>query len=361
MNIIFCGGGTLGPVTPLLATIEKLKEIEPKIIAVWVGTRHGVEREVVTRQGIEYHWLASAKLRRYFDWRSFLTPFIAAAGVFGAIWIVMKTQPKAVVSAGAFTQVPLIMVARLMGVPAIIHQQDVEIGLANRISSYDAKVVTSAFDTAVSQFGKQAVVVIGNPVRALIAKLAADPSLRAAARERALKRWNFDPLKPTILVLGGGTGALGLNERVVRTLDLFIAKTNVLNIVGRGKLVDAKPRQGYAAVEFLNEEMAEAYAVADLAISRAGLGTLTELGVMEIPTVLVPLPGHQEKNAAYLHKCNAALVVASDASDQVFTDTVFRLLADRERSLALSQNIANIFPVDAAEKLAKIVVDIKKQ
>jgi UDP-N-acetylglucosamine--N-acetylmuramyl-(pentapeptide) pyrophosphoryl-undecaprenol N-acetylglucosamine transferase len=357
MKIIFCGGGTLGPVTPLLATIEKLKEIDPKITPVWVGTRHGVEREVVERLKIEYHWLASAKLRRYFDWRSFLTPFVSAAGVAGAIWIILKTQPKAVVAAGAFTQVPLIMVSRLMGIPAIIHQQDVETGLANRISSYDANIITATFDASVSQFGKKSVRVIGNPVRSLVSDLI-DPALRVAARERGMKRWNFDPSKPVLLILGGGTGALGLNERIVRNLDQLIAKANILNIVGRGKLVDAKPRQGYTAVEFLNEEMAEAYAAADLAVSRAGMGTLTELGVLGIPAILVPLPGHQEKNAAYLRERNAALVVAADSSDQAFVDTIARLLADRDRRLSLSRSIGDIFPADAAEKLARIILDV---
>ena len=360
MKIIFCGGGTLGPVTPLLATIEKLKEIDPKITPVWVGTRHGVEREVVTRLGIEYHWLASAKLRRYFDWRSFLTPFVAAAGVVGAIWIILRSQPKAVVAAGAFTQVPLIMVARLIGIPAIIHQQDVESGLANRISSYDANVITAAFDISVPQFPKRNVKVIGNPVRSAIAALV-DPAARAAAREAGMKRWNFDPSKHVLLVLGGGTGALGLNERVIRNLDQLLSKANILHLVGRGKLVEAKPRQNYVAVEFLNEEMAEAYAAADLALSRAGMGTLTELGVMGIPAVLVPLPGHQEKNAAYLKERGAAVVVANDAFDQVFTDTVLRLLADRDRRMQLTRAIADIFPADAALKLAKIILEnIKK-
>jgi UDP-N-acetylglucosamine--N-acetylmuramyl-(pentapeptide) pyrophosphoryl-undecaprenol N-acetylglucosamine transferase len=359
MKIIFCGGGTLGPVTPLLATIEKLKEIDPKIQPVWVGTRHGVEREVVTRLGIEYHWIASAKLRRYFDLRSLLTPFVAAAGVVGAISIVLKTGAKAVVSAGAFTQVPLVMVAKLLGIPAIIHQQDVEVGLANRISSYDAKIVTAAFDISAKQFGKRQVKTIGNPVRSLVAALV-DPVKRAAAREAGLKRWGLDPSKPTLLVLGGGTGALGLNERIVRNADALTAKNNVLHQTGRGKLVMMKPKSGYTAVEFMNEEIAEAYAVADMTVSRAGMGTLTELGVLGLPPVLVPNPGHQESNAAYLKDRSAAVVIASGASDQEFTDTILRLMADRERRLVLSQSIASLFPADATEKFARIIVDAIK-
>ena len=107
--------------------------------------------------------------------------------------------------------------------------------------------------------------------------------------------------------------------------------------------------------------MAEAYAVANIAVSRAGMGTLTELGVAGIPAVLVPLPGHQEKNAAYLKERGAAVVVANDAFDQVFTDTLLRLLADRDRRLQLSRSIADIFPADAAEKLARIIIENVKR
>jgi len=350
----------MGSVTPLIATIEKIKEIDSTVTPLWVGTRHGVERAFVERLGIQYHAIASAKLRRYFDLRSFLIPFVAAAGVAQSIWLVMTSHPKMVVGCGAFTQVPLIMVARLLGVPVVIHQEDVEVGLANQISSFDTKLITATFDASVPQFRGKHVEVIGNPVRRVIAELN-DPVKRAQLRKSAYKRWGFDETKPTLLVLGGGTGALGLNERIVANLDELVAGANVLLLAGQGKLVEAKPRKNYVAVEFLNEEMAEAYAVADLAVSRAGLGTLTELGVSGIPTVLVPLPGHQEKNAAFISERHAAVVVLNNSTDRIFVDTVLRLLNDRDRRLELGRAIAEVFPVDAAEKLAKfILANIKR-
>jgi UDP-N-acetylglucosamine--N-acetylmuramyl-(pentapeptide) pyrophosphoryl-undecaprenol N-acetylglucosamine transferase len=107
--------------------------------------------------------------------------------------------------------------------------------------------------------------------------------------------------------------------------------------------------------------MAEAYAAADLVVSRAGLGTLTELGVVGLPTVLVPLPGHQEKNAAYLRERGAAIVIKHDETDQVFIDTVLRLTNDRDQRLMLSRAISDIFPADAAEKLAKIIIETARK
>ncbi len=355
MKIIFCGGGTLGSVTPLVATIEKLKEIEPKVEPIWIGTRRGVERSFIGKLGIEYHWISAGKLRRYFDLRTLFTPFVAAAAIVQSAWLILKIRPKAVVVSGSFVQVPLVMVARIFGVPIVLHQEDIEVGLANRISAYDAKVITATFDVSASRFGKRAVKVIGNPVRKLISDLA-DPAHRAALREQGMKRWNLDVSKPMILVLGGGTGAMGLNERVVKNLDALLSSANVINLTGKGKIYEVPPRRNFVSIEFLNEEMAEAYAAADLVVSRAGLGTLTELGVAGLPTVLVPLPGHQEKNAAYLRERNAAIVIANDSSDQVFVDTVLRLLHDRDQRLMLSRAIAEIFPADAAEKLAKIII-----
>ena len=360
MRIIFCGGGTLGPVTPLLATIEKLKELKPDVAPVWVGTRAGVERAFVAKQGIEYHWICAAKLRRYFDLRTIAAPFVAAVGIFQSWWLIFKLQPKAVVAAGAYVQVPLIMTARCLGVPVVLMQLDVEAGLANRISAYDAKIIATAFDASVPQFGKRSVKVIGAPVRKMIVNLT-DPALREAARAAGYKRWGFDPSRPTILVLGGGTGALGLNERLVRNLDAFLVQANILNVAGKGRLVDAKPRKNYVAVEFLNEELVEAFAVSDLVVSRAGFGTISELGILGLPAVLAPLSGQQEKNAAYLESRSAAVVLANGYSDQVFVGTILRFLNDRDRRLSVGRAIAEIFPADAADKLAGIIVEVMKK
>lgn len=346
----------MGSVTPLIATIEKIKELEPEAVSVWVGTRHGVERAFVTKRGIEYHWIAAAKLRRYFDLRTILAPFIAAVAIVQSFLLLFKLRPKAVVVSGSFVQVPLVMVARVLNIPVILHQEDIEVGLANRISAHDAKVITATFEDSVSQFGRRSVKVIGNPVRKLVSDLV-DPAKRAEIREQGLKRWNLDCLKPTILVLGGGTGAASLNERIAKNLDALLGTVNIINIVGKGKLPNVESRKNYIAIEFLNEEMVEAYAVADLVVSRAGLGTLTELGVAGMPTVLVPLPGHQEKNAAYFRARNAVVVVAIDSPDREFCDTVLRLSADRDRRVELSRAISEIFPADAAEKLARIILE----
>lgn len=355
MRIFFTGGGTLGPVTPLLATIEELKGLKGEMEPVWVGTRRGPERALVAPAGIPYHWIFTAKLPRYFSWQILLAPFSLLVAAFQSLYLVLRLRPQAIVGSGAYVQVPLVAVGKLLGATIILLQEDVEAGLSNRISAYDAKIIAAAFPAAVPQFPKNKVIVTGNPVRKLFAALA-EPAERTVLRAKGLERWNLDGNRPTVLFLGGGTGALGINERVGRNLEALLASANVINIAGKGKLVASSPRQNYVAVEFLREEMAEAYAVADLVVSRAGLGTLTELGTAGLPTVLLPLLGHQEKNASYLAERKAVLVLKNDVADRIFVDTILRLVNDRERRLELSQAIAEIFPADAARKFAELIL-----
>ncbi len=355
MKIIFTGGGTLGPVTPLLAVIEELQALNPKVKPIWVGTMAGVERRFVTERKISYFWIFSGKLRRYFDLRNFIAPFLMLAGFIQSVFILLIIRPKAVIGAGGFVQVPLMFAAKICGVPVFVHQQDIEIGLANRLSARVASVITAAFPEAQKQFSKK-VEIIGNPCRRLIADLA-EPMIRATKKERGLKRWNFSGSKPVILFLGGGTGGGSLNAQVVKNLDELLGKAEVIHITGRGKNVEAKLQQGYVPTEFLNDELAEAYAVANLVVCRAGLGTITEVGTLGLPMILAPFAGHQEKNAAYFATKQAALAFAPDVTDIIFKDTILRLLADRDRQLVLSRNISDLFPPDAAAKLAKMVLE----
>lgn len=345
----------MGPVTPLLATIEKLKELRPEAIPVWVGTRRGVERAAVERLSIEYHAIVATKLRRYFDVRTLLMPFVAAIAIIQSSLLIFKLRPRAVVVSGSFIQVPLVMTARCLGVPVVLLQLDVEPGLANRMSAYDAKTIATAMDIGMPQFGRRPAKVIGSPVRKIISDLA-DPAVRAAARQRGYERWKLDPSRSTLLILGGGTGALGLNDRIARNIDALLGQANLLMVAGQGKIPEVQPRANLAIVEFLNEELAEAFAVADLVVSRAGFGTLSEMGILGLPAVLVPLPGQQEKNAAFLVQKGAALIVGGQETDRVFVDTVLRLLNDRDRRLSLGRAIAEIFPADAAAKLARIII-----
>jgi UDP-N-acetylglucosamine--N-acetylmuramyl-(pentapeptide) pyrophosphoryl-undecaprenol N-acetylglucosamine transferase len=265
-----------------------------------------------------------------------------------------------VVTSGAFVAVPVVWAAHLLRIPVVLHQLDVEVGLANRISCACSTVNTVTFAESIPEFAKRGTgaTVIGSPVRRLIARLA-DPAARAHSRAAGRARWGFAD-RPTLLVLGGGTGAQELNDRVGRTIDELTRSVNVLHLTGKGKLVAAQPRAGYVAVEFLTGELGEALALADLAVTRAGLGTLADLCTAGVPSLIFPLAGHQEKNAALMEKAGAGATLSRTMTDREFVETVKRFMNDRDRRAQMTSACAALFPSDAAEKLAKIILQVAK-
>jgi UDP-N-acetylglucosamine--N-acetylmuramyl-(pentapeptide) pyrophosphoryl-undecaprenol N-acetylglucosamine transferase len=315
-----------------------------------------VERAFVGAYGMKYRWIFAGKLRRYFDLRNAIDLFAIAFGFLQSLWMVMVLQPSVVVVSGAYVQVPFVWAARLLRIPVVVHQLDVTVGLANRISARGARTVTATFEESAQSFGNRDVKVVGNPARQLMASLA-DPIERARAAASAGRRWALREGVPVILVAGGGTGASTLNERIVRIAPALIDHCSIIHLTGKGKMVrPAAP--GHVPVAFMFDELREAVAVSTLAVTRAGMGMLTELGVVGMPMLLVPLAGQQEANARYLAQKGAALILDIGATDQVWIDTIRALLHDRDRQLELSRNVTAIFPADAAERLATIILEL---
>jgi len=142
MKVLLVGGGTGGSVSPLLAVAKNLRFKKPEIEFLWLGSRNGPEKKMVTSQDIEFKWIFSGKLRRYFSWRNFVDPFFILAGLFQSFILLYKERPNIVVSAGSFIAVPTSLAAWFFRVPVLIHQQDVRPGLANKILAYVAKRIT---------------------------------------------------------------------------------------------------------------------------------------------------------------------------------------------------------------------------
>ena len=241
---------------------------------------------------------------------------------------------------------PPLVAAALGGVPVLIHQQDVAPGLANRLLVPFARRISVAFPESRRHFPRRRTVVVGNPVRA---------DVLTGERERAIARFGLERDVPTLLVTGGGTGALGLNERVAAAVPGLVAHCQVIHLTGRGRAVPpAQPSPRYHAYEFLVDEMKDALAVADLVVSRAGLGTLSELAALGKPMVLVPMPdSHQAANARAAARAGAARVVAQgDLTPDGLVALTRSLLADAAGRAALTAAARRLFPRDAAERLA---------
>ncbi|MBI4433530.1 glycosyltransferase [Candidatus Uhrbacteria bacterium] len=365
MHVLFVGGGTLGSVTPLLAMIEELRDRVRVVRCSWWGTRAGPERALVEAAGISFASLPSGKFRRYWDLQHCVDPFrILGAGMIALVRMV-RDRPDVVVGAGAFVQVPVMWAAWLLQVPVMIHQLDVRPGLANRLVAPTARMITGTFSSHVVAFGARSVVrIVGNPVRRALG------SVGALAPGAAKQFLGFPPHLPLVLVLGGGTGAHALNV-LAHAARGSLKQVSVLVVTGQGKGVGTdtsfSPRSSsggvvtYREVEFLDmETLVVAYAAADVVVSRAGMGTVTELGVLGKVTVLVPIPeSHQEENAAAIAMRGAAVVWPQrELTPEEFARRLRALLADEAQCMALAQAARDLFPVNAAARSADIILQV---
>jgi UDP-N-acetylglucosamine--N-acetylmuramyl-(pentapeptide) pyrophosphoryl-undecaprenol N-acetylglucosamine transferase len=350
MRVLLAGGGSGGSATPVLAVAEALRARAPDAEFLLVGTASGPERALAAAAGVPFAAVATGKLRRYLDWQNVLDAGRVPVGVVQAARIVRRFRPHVAFGAGGFAAVPPLVAAALGGVPVLVHQQDVEPGLANRLLVPFACRVSVAFPESRRHFPRRRTLVVGNPVRAAV--LTGD-------RARAVERFGLEPNVPTLLVTGGGTGALGLNERVAAAVPALVEFCQVIHLTGRGRAVaPLQPSPRYHAYEFLVDEMKDALAVADLVVSRAGLGTLSELAALGKPTVLVPMPdSHQAANARAAARAGAARVVAqADLTPERLVTLTRELLDDAPARAVLAAAGRRLFPADAGARLATVLL-----
>ncbi|MDP3970273.1 MAG: UDP-N-acetylglucosamine--N-acetylmuramyl-(pentapeptide) pyrophosphoryl-undecaprenol N-acetylglucosamine transferase [bacterium] len=330
MRVFLTGGGTAGSVTPLLAIAEELPNDE-----VWfIGTKYGVERELVGEK-LKYKSVPAGKLRRYFDARNFIDPFIIMWAFLVAVVFLLFKRPAVVVSAGSFVSVPVVWAAWLLGIKNVVHQQDLQVGLSTKLMKPFASDLTKAFN----DIPLQGAVWTGNPVRDLTT---------------TTDNINIDSEFPTVLVFGGGTGAIAINELVIEQL---CDEANVIHITGEGKSGPSINHVRYHQYDLLKEEMKEALYKADVVVSRAGLATISELAVLGKPAIIIPIPNsHQEINAEFLKKNNAAKIInQNELTAKIFTKEVMDLLRNETELNKLQTNIQELAKSDATQQLVKII------
>lgn len=353
-KIIFTGGGTGGSVTPLLAIYdefskdtEKLKETE----FVWIGTKTGIENKMVSDEGIRYISIASGKLRRYFSWQNFVDFFIIILAFFQALIILQREKPRLVMSAGGFVCVPVIWAAWVMRIPTMIHQQDIRAGLANKLMSPFASIITVTFESSLADYGKKAVWT-GNPIRNKI--------LASITKDEARNYFNIKSDKPVIFVVGGGTGSEALNKLIFESLNRLLPNCEIIHALGKRNKIEET--SGYHPYEFLNiEEISKAYTTAEIIVSRCGLGILTELSNLGKPAILIPIPdSHQEDNAEIYMKNKAAIVLnQKELTPEKLSQAILNLLGNDKLKKELSLNIGKVIKKKAASEIISLIKNNK--
>lgn len=320
-KILLTGGGTAGHVTPNLALVPLLKEDGYEIC--YIGTKKGIEREIIEKEGIPYFPISAGKLRRYFSFKNFVDPFKIAKGYFGAKKILKRERPNIVFSKGGFVTVPVVFAAKKCNIPVVLHESDYTPGLANRLAIPRANRVCVSFESTAKHIPQGKCVVTGAPVR---------DSLLKGSRQQGLFLTGFTGEKPVLLIMGGSLGALAVNQAVDAVLDQLLQHFDIIHIRGKEHISpELANKAGYVQYGYVSEELPDLFAAADLMLSRAGANAIFEILALSIPALLIPLPkessrGDQILNAGYFEKKGYSLVLQqSDMTPQKLLESLLEL------------------------------------
>ncbi|HTT09146.1 MAG TPA: undecaprenyldiphospho-muramoylpentapeptide beta-N-acetylglucosaminyltransferase [Gammaproteobacteria bacterium] len=353
--ILIMAGGTGGHIYPALAVAE---ELQRRQVAVhWLGTRRGLEMQLVPQAGLKLHTVTVTGLRRRGVWTWLLAPPVLIMALLQSLWHLLMLRPAAVLGMGGFASGPGGVAAWLLRIPLLLHEQNALLGTTNRLLAPLARRLLEAFPGA---FAPRPAVCTGNPVRASITQL----SSRSEHPDPAAH-----PLR--ILVVGGSQGAAALNRIVPAAVALLITQAGpprieVWHQTGAGQ--DAETAKHYrqhdvtARVEPYLHAIEQAYAWADLVICRAGAMTIAELAVAGLAALLVPYPfavdDHQTANAAYLARQGAALMIPEHELTPMQLAALVRGLIDHpERRMEMARKARTLARPQAAAQVARFCME----
>lgn len=329
-HIVFTGGGTAGHVTPNIALFPALKEAGYEIS--YIGSYDGIEKELITAQGVPYYGISSGKLRRYFNLKNFTDPFRVIKGYFQAKKLLKKLKPDIVFSKGGFVSVPVVKAAGKRKIPCIIHESDMTPGLANRLSFSSATKICANFPETLNYLPKEKAVLTGSPIR---------KELFSGNKIRGLDFCGFTANKPVILVVGGSTGAASVNTAVRNLLPTLLQQFQIVHLCGKGKTDEAyNGREGYVQFEYISEELKDLFAAADIILSRAGANAICELLALKKPHVLIPLSaaasrGDQILNAESFERQGFSYVLKEEeVTNETLLSAINKVYENRETYVA---------------------------
>lgn len=317
-KIVLTGGGTAGHVTPNIALLPRLAALGFSV--EYIGSYDGIEKKLIEDFDIPYHGISSGKLRRYFDVKNFTDPFRVVKGYREAVRLMKEIDPDVVFSKGGFVSVPVVLAAKKCHIPAVIHESDMTPGLANKICLPSAAKVCCNFPETIQHLPEGKAVLTGSPIRA---------ELLNGNKLAALDFCGFTANKPVVLVIGGSSGSVVINNAVRAALPALTERFQVIHLCGKGKMDEGyKDTKGYVQFEYIKEELPDLFAAADVVISRAGANAICELLALNKPNVLIPLSakasrGDQILNARSFEKQGFSTVIDEDElTAESLTDAV---------------------------------------
>lgn len=334
-RIILTGGGTAGHVTPNIALLPRLRELNYDIH--YIGSYQGIEKELIEQFGIPYHGISSGKLRRYFSLQNFSDPFRIVKGLSEANKLIKALKPDVIFSKGGFVSVPVVMAGKRRHVPTIIHESDMTPGLANKLSIPSATKVCCNFPETLEHLPKEKAVLTGSPIR---------QELLSGNKIAALDFCGLTPDKPVILIIGGSLGSVVVNNAVRAILSELLQSFQVIHLCGKDKVDESLCNlTGYVQYEYIQSELKDIFALTDIVISRAGANAICELAALRKPNLLIPLSasasrGDQILNARSFERQGFSIVIEEEElSSQKLLASIHSLYDNRDSYIsAMSQS-----------------------
>lgn len=366
MKVILSGGGTGGHIYPALTIADQLKKINPDIEIIFIGTRQGLEKDIVPRYGYPIKFIEVAGFKRSLSFDTLRSAFKLVKGLFEAYSLISSIKPDLVIGTGGYVCGPVVFLSALKGIPACIQEQNAMPGVTNKILSYFVKKVFLGYKEAGKYFCKNTeMVYTGNPIRM---------EILAGEKDTAIKELGLDTKKKTILVSGGSRGARSINNAMLEAEVMLSERHDVQvvhvtgdvnyeqymkDIAGKGVIGDNIIIKPYL------HNMPVALAAADLAVFRAGAIGLAELMAKGIPSILIPYPyataNHQEFNARAIEAEGAARVILDkDLTGEKLLEAIEHLLIHKEQLEQMQQAAKKLGKPQAAEIIAQQALSLIK-
>ena len=365
LRIIISGGGTGGHIFPAVSIANAIKEQRPDTEILFVGAEGRMEMHRVPAAGYPIKGLPIAGFNR----KNLLKNIPVLIKLFKsqqlAKAIIKEFKPHAAVGVGGYASGPTLKVAGNMGIPTLLQEQNSYAGVTNKLLAKQAHKICVAYEGMERFFEKEKIILTGNPVRQ-------DLLNHSISQADAIKSFGLDPNKKTILILGGSLGARTINNCIIQNLDK-IKNSDVQFIWQTGKIYIEEARDNVAKMGGLSmlhvtdfiSNMGTAYQAADLVISRAGAGSISEFCLLQKPVILVPSPNvaedHQTKNALALVNKNAALYVKDEEAKDKLVDKALQAVKQPELLTNLSKNIAELAFTNSANVIAKEVIQLAEK
>ena len=328
-KIVLTGGGTAGHVSPNIALLPYLIAADYEI--TYIGSKNGIEKDLIADFGIPYVGISTGKLRRYFDVKNFTDPFRVVHGFGEARRFLKKYRPDVVFSKGGFVSVPVVRAAGSLGIPCVIHESDMTPGLANKLCFRSAQKICCNFPETLKMLPEGKAVLTGTPIRA---------ELFSGNRAKGLEICGFSADKPVLMVMGGSQGSVSVNNAIRGNLEALLKTFQIVHLCGKGNLdTSLEGVEGYRQFEYVKKELRHLFAAADLLVSRAGANAICEILALGKPNLLIPLPtkgsrGDQILNAESFAAQGFSEVLEDEKASELIVEKVVALYNDRERYLA---------------------------